>query len=39
MTSATFWSRKIFDRDLANMAAKAGAHVLAKTAARDVLCD
>jgi digeranylgeranylglycerophospholipid reductase len=31
--------RKIFDRDLANMAAQAGAHVLAKTAARDVLCD
>jgi digeranylgeranylglycerophospholipid reductase len=31
--------RKIFDRDLANMAALAGSHVLAKTAARDVLCD
>ncbi len=31
--------RKIFDRDLANMAANAGAHVLAKTAARNVLCD
>src|SRR5512139_4190886 len=31
--------RKIFDRDLANMAALAGAHVIAKTAARDVLCD
>ena len=31
--------RKIFDRDLANMAAQAGAHVVAKTAARDVLCD
>src|SRR5512139_1692405 len=30
--------RKIFDRDLANMAAHAGAHVLAKTAARNVLC-
>src|SRR5512135_99315 len=30
--------RKIFDRDLANMAAQAGAHVVAKTAARDVLC-
>jgi digeranylgeranylglycerophospholipid reductase len=31
--------RKIFDRDLANMAAMAGAHVVAKTAARDVLRD
>ncbi len=31
--------RKIFDRDLANMAANAGAHVLAKTAARNVLCN
>jgi len=31
--------RKIFDRDLANMAALAGAHVVAKTAACDVLCD
>ncbi len=31
--------RKIFDRDLANMAANAGAQVLAKTAARNVLCN
>ena len=31
--------RKIFDRDLATMAANAGAHVLAKTAARGVFCD
>jgi digeranylgeranylglycerophospholipid reductase len=31
--------RKIFDRELANMAAHAGAQVLAKTAARNVLCD
>ncbi len=31
--------RKIFDRDLANIAADAGAHVLAKTAARNVLCN
>jgi digeranylgeranylglycerophospholipid reductase len=30
--------RKIFDRDLANMAALVGAHVIAKTAAHDVLC-
>ncbi len=31
--------RKIFDRDLANLAAHAGAQVLAKTTARNVLCD
>lgn len=31
--------RKIFDRDLANQAARAGAHVLAKTTARNVLCN
>ncbi len=31
--------RKVFDRDLAAMAADAGAHVMAKTAARNVVCD
>ena len=31
--------RKIFDRDLANLAANAGAHALARTAARGVLCN
>ncbi len=31
--------RKIFDRDLATLAANAGAQVLAKTAARNVLCN
>ena len=31
--------RKIFDRDLATLATKAGAQVLAKTAARNVLCN